>query len=78
MGPEAHPASTIESEQLVGAGPFDIRIKNGRAEGFFTVQSEGNCFQQGGGPYPVVPGKYTVGIGCHACTTNSRFRVTGT
>jgi hypothetical protein len=24
-----------------------------------------------------VPGKYSVGIGCHACATNARFRVTG-
>jgi hypothetical protein len=70
-----HPSG--ECEQIVGAGPFRIRIKNGRAKGFFTVQSEGSCFQQGGGPYPVVLGKYTVAIGCHACTTNARFRVTG-
>src|SRR5918996_671331 len=59
-----HPSG--ECEQIVGGAPFDIRIKNGRAEGFFTVQSEGSCFQQRGG-HPVVPGKYSVGIGCHAC-----------
>jgi hypothetical protein len=72
---DEHPSG--ECEQIVGAGPSDIRIKNGRAEGFFTVQSEGTCFQQRGDPYPVVPGKYSVGMGCHACATNARFRVTG-
>ena len=68
-----HPRSC---EIVAGAGPFALRVgRAGRARGFFTVPSEGDCFQEGYGRR-VTPGVYGVGVGCHACI-QARFRVTG-
>lgn len=65
-----------ECEQIVDVSPFDIKIRNGRAEGHFTVGSEGSCFQQAERRLSVVPGVYELGIACRACLTSARFRVT--
>lgn len=63
--------------EVIGfARPFALRVeRSGRARGFFTVPSEGACFQEGYGRR-VTPGVYGVGVGCHACI-QARFRVTG-
>ena len=62
-------------EIIASARPFALRVApDGRARGFFTVPSTGDCFQEGYGRR-VTAGVYLLGIGCHACGT-ARFRVT--
>ena len=69
-----HPSG--ECEHIVGGRPFDIDIAKGRARGYFTVGAVGGCFQHDEGSYPTQPVPYEVGIGCHACSTSTTFRVT--
>ena len=61
-------------EQIVSTAPYDLHVHNGRGRGYFTIGSEGGCFQTTRSRR-VVPGPYRVGIGCHACEV-TRFRVT--
>jgi hypothetical protein len=68
--------SSDECEQVVATVPFDLEIVRGRAEGFFTVGSEGTCSQQAEGSPQVQPGRYRVSVGCHACSTDGVFVVT--
>lgn len=62
-------------ELIVFSDDIDVAIRDGRAEGAFTVGDSGGCFQTDISMAPP-PGEYKVGIGCHACSTNATFRVT--
>ena len=63
--------------ELIAGGPFQIKlVGRGRAAGWFTVGSQGACFQSGGKTRLVTPGVYGVGVGCHVCEL-ATFRVTG-
>lgn len=65
-----------ECEQIVGTDPLDLDLHgDGTIEGTFAVGAEGYCFQHDEGPRPVVPGVYTVGLGCHACITNENLTI---
>lgn len=64
--------------ELIAGGKYGLRLAgNGRAVGWFTVAPRGGCFQSGGAVRKVTPGRYVVGLGCHACVV-STFRVTTT
>jgi hypothetical protein len=62
--------------ELIAGGPYRLKlVGRNRAAGWFTVASRGGCFQSGGATRAVTPGRYYVGLGCHACFV-ATFRVT--
>jgi hypothetical protein len=62
--------------ELIAGGPYRVRlVGRTRAAGWFTVGRRGGCFQSDGATRDVTPGRYVVGMGCHACVVAS-FRVT--
>ena len=72
---ERSPGAPAQPCEIIGGGESDLRVHNGRAEGFLTVPARGGCFQEPRSER-LVPGTYTLGMGCHACSTNATFRVT--
>lgn len=73
-----HPAlewgEAPDCELIAGTRPNRLTITAGRGNGFFTVPEEGGCFQSSR-VRPVRPGRYDLGMGCHACYV-APFRVT--
>ncbi len=62
-------------ELVATADPFDVTVrKGGEVSGFFTVPEAGSCFQEER-TMPLEPGRYSVGMGCHACGGMATFRV---
>ena len=61
--------------ELISAGRQRFRVdEDGNGRGYLVVARRGHCFQQDYGRR-VTPGRYSLGIGCHACQVAS-FRVT--
>lgn len=61
--------------EIIAGGAFRFHVDRAHvARGWFTVAPDGACFQH---RYRrrVTPGRYQLGVGCHACTV-ARFRVT--
>lgn len=53
--------------ELIARGAYTLDISpDGHLLAALTVPSRGSCFQEGRTP-EVLPGTYSVGIGCHAC-----------
>jgi hypothetical protein len=62
--------------ELIAGGKYRLQlVGRNRAVGWFTVARRGGCFQSGGAMRHVSPGRYLVGLGCHACEV-STFKVT--
>jgi hypothetical protein len=62
--------------ELIAGGRYRLHlVGRTRAAGWFTVGRRGGCFQSDGATRAVTPGRYVVGMGCHACVVAS-FRVT--
>ncbi len=61
--------------ELIAGGDFTIRIgADGHLTAEVTVSGTGNCFQMDR-TAQVRPGRYAIGIGCHACEV-AEFRIT--
>ena len=56
-------------ELIAGGGDLHIDVRpNGDATGSFSVPPVGYCFQStASSPRALPPGRYTLGLGCHAC-----------
>jgi hypothetical protein len=61
--------------ELIAGGRFSLDISpSGSLVADFVVPDTGDCFQSQA-QQPVEPGRYAIGIGCHACEI-AYFRVT--
>lgn len=60
--------------ELIAAAEHRFRVRrDGSAVGYMIVPSEGDCFQRSSTRF-VTPGRYRIGVGCHACQL-AGFRV---